>query len=67
MIETIQRKVCDMCKKEVEDFAGSLSLDYSDCDYTGCGYPAGLKLEDLCIDCCRKLDKAIMKIVKEVE
>ena len=45
MIETIERKLCDVCKKEVESFAGSLNLDYSDSDYTGCGYPARLSVK----------------------
>lgn len=67
MIETIERKVCDVCKKEVKNFYGSLLLRYSDKDYTGCGYPAGIERRDICIDCCRKLDKVIETTLKELE
>ena len=66
MTETIERKICDICKKEVRGFAGSLKLKYSDCDYQGCGFPAGVERKDICIDCCRKLDKAIVEVLKEV-
>lgn len=67
MIKTIEKRICDVCKKEVEDFAGSLRLEYSDRDYTGCGFPAGVERKDICIDCCRKLDKAIRQVLKEAE
>ena len=67
MIKTIEKRVCDVCKKEVKDFAGSLLLKYSDSDYTGCGFPARIERKEICIDCCRKLDKAITEVLKEVE
>ena len=67
MIETIERKICDVCKKEVKDFAGSLELKYSDCDYTGCGFPAEISRKDICRDCCRKLDKLITEALKEMK
>lgn len=67
MTETIERKICDICKKEVKDFAGTLVLKYSDRDYTGCGFPAGITRKDVCIDCCRRLDKDISEILKEIE
>lgn len=66
MIKIIEKKICDVCKKEVEDFCGSLALDYSDCDYTGCGYPVKIVHEDICIDCCRKLNKVIVKAIEEL-
>lgn len=65
MTETIERKTCDVCKEEVESFAGSLILKYSDHDYTGCGYPVKVECKEICIDCCRKLNKAIDKVLKE--
>lgn len=67
MIETIERKVCDVCKKEVKYFSGSLVLDYSDSDYTGCGYPVKIECKDICIDCCRKLDKVIKKALENIK
>lgn len=66
MIEMIERRLCDVCKKEVERFAGSLVLDYSDSDYTGYGYPVKIERKDICIDCCRKLDKVITKALEEL-
>lgn len=67
MIETIKIKICDVCKREVERFAGSLVLDYSDSDYTGCGYPVKIERKEICTDCCRKLNKVIEKALEEVE
>lgn len=67
MTETIERKICDVCKKEVNSFAGSLELKYSDRDYTGCGFPAGIIRKDICINCCRKLDKHIVDALHELE
>jgi len=43
MIEKIERKICDVCGKEVKYFSGSLMLNYSDSDYTGCGYPVKIE------------------------
>lgn len=67
MTETIERKICDVCKREVEHFAGSLKLTYSGKDYAGCSYPVKVIREDICIDCCRKLHKAIEKALEEVK
>lgn len=66
MTEMIERKVCDVCNKEVEHFKGSLLLDYSDYDYTGYSYPVKFEYKDICIDCCRKLDKAITKALEDL-
>ena len=63
MIKTIEKRICDVCGDMVEDFAGSLELKYV--DYTGCCFPVQIKREQICIDCCRKLDKAIMEVLKE--
>lgn len=65
MIETIERKICDVCKKEVKSFAGSLVLNYSDSDYTGCGYSVRIERKEICVDCCRKLNKVIEEALKE--
>lgn len=65
MTETIRRKICDVCKREVRDFAGFLNLNYSDWDYTWCGYPVEVIRKDICVDCCRKLHKAIDKVLTE--
>ena len=67
MTETIERKVCDVCKKEVNNFAGSLELKYSGRDYTGCGFPVEITRKDICINCCRKLDKYIMDVLHGLE
>lgn len=66
MIKTVEKRICDVCKKEVEDFYGSLVLDYSDFDYTGCGFPMKIERKDICIDCCRKLNKVIEKELEEL-
>lgn len=71
MIETIRRKICDVCKKEAKDFAGSLNLSYLDhepmwsCFMPSRGYPVEIIRKDICIDCCRKLHKAIDKVLME--
>jgi hypothetical protein len=49
MTETIKRNVCDVCKKEVNNFAGSLELKYSGRDYTGCGFPVEITRKDICM------------------
>ncbi len=67
MIKTIEKKICDACKREVNDFAGELILKYSDSDYTGCGYPVKIERKEICIDCCRKLNKTITEVLEEVE
>ena len=67
MIETVERRICDVCKKEVKDFAGSLDLKYSDSDYTGCGFPVRIERKEVCIDCCRKFEKVIGQFLKEME
>ena len=33
MIKIIEKRICDVYKKEVEDFNGLLFLKYSDSDY----------------------------------
>ena len=63
MIKTVEMKICDVCKKEVKDFAGSLELRYADQDYSGCGFPVEFIREDICIDCCRKLHDVIEKVL----
>ena len=67
MTETIRRKICDVCKREVRDFAGSLNLNYSEYDYKLLGsFPAVEVIrKDICVDCCRKLHKAIDKVLTE--
>lgn len=67
MTETIRRKICDVCKREVKDFAGSLNLNYSEYDYKLLGSfpPVEILRKDICIDCCRKLHKAIDKVLAE--
>ena len=54
-------------KKEVEDFNGSFFLKYSDSDYTGCGYPVKIECKDVCIKCCRELNKVIETVTKKLE
>ena len=65
MIETIEKKICDVCEKEVKSFAGSLVLKYSDSDYTGCGFPVRIERKEICIDCCRRLNKVIEEALEE--
>ena len=67
MTEIIKRKTCDVCKREVAFFSGSLEFNYSDNYYTGCGYPIKIERKEICIECCRKLDKAIVKALKELK
>ena len=66
MIKTIEKRICDVCKKEVERFYGSFVLDYSDSDYTGYGYPVKIERKDICINCCLKLHKVIEKALEEL-
>lgn len=66
MTETIERKLCDICKKEVEHFNGLLVLDYTDSDYTGYSYPVIFEYKEICINCCRELGKTITKAVEEL-
>jgi hypothetical protein len=72
MTETIRRKICDVCKREVKEFSGFLNLSYLDNEppiYCGFipyrGYPVEIIRKDICVDCCRKLHKAIDKVLTE--
>lgn len=67
MIKIIEKRICDVCKKEVEDFNGSLFLRYSDSDYKGCGYPVKIECKDVCIKCCRELNNVIETATKKLE
>lgn len=67
MIKIIEKRICDVCKKEVGTFYGSLSLKYSATDYTGSGYLTKIECKDVCIDCCRKLDVVISTALKEMD
>lgn len=55
----VEKKICDVCKKEVKNFCSSLLLKCSDKDYTGCDYPVKTERKNICTDCWIKLDKAI--------
>lgn len=66
MIKTIEKRICDVCTREVNAFAGNLVLDYMDHDYTGCGYPVRIERKEICIDCCRTLNKIITEAFKEI-
>ena len=59
-INTVKR-FCDVCGKEVGecDSFGKLKFHYSEKDWAGNGAPAGRDIDDICLDCCRKLDHAI--------
>ena len=66
MTETIRRKICDVCKREVRYFAGSLNLNYLEHNYTLFSLrPVKVIRKDICVDCCRKLHKAIDKVLTE--
>ena len=60
MTEIIEKKICDVCEKEVKSFAGSLVLKYSDS-----GYPVRIERKEICIDCCRRLNKVIEETLEE--
>lgn len=66
MIKTIEKRICDVCTREVKEFAGDLVLDYMDHDSTGCYYPVIVERKEICIDCCRKLNKIITEAFKEI-
>ena len=61
MIELTERRICDVCRKEVKDFAGKLTLEYTDVDT-----PLKVDYKEVCVDCCRKLHDAIIETVKEI-
>lgn len=67
MIKIIETRICDVCKKEVGTFHGSLSLKYSDTDYAGSGYPVKIECKDVCIKCCRELNNVIETVTKKLE
>lgn len=66
MTEMIEKKMCDICYKEVEYFAGSLVLNYSDTDFTGCGYPVRVERREICLNCCRRLNDVLTDAIKEM-
>lgn len=67
MTRTIEEKICDVCKRKTKAFAGSLTLKYSDSDYMGNGFLVKIERKEICIDCCRKLEKVIGEVLKEIE
>lgn len=57
----IEKHICDMCKREINPSftPGKLVFSYSVTDWAGNGAPAGCKYEELCRDCCIRIDSAI--------
>ena len=58
----IEKHMCDLCKKEISsNFApGRLVFSYSTKDWAGNGAPAGHTYEELCKDCCERIDSAMI-------
>ena len=56
-----EKHICDMCKREINPrfTPGRLVFSYSVSDWAGNGAPAGCKYEELCRDCCDRIDRAI--------
>ena len=69
MTTTVTKCYCDICGKEMNkyDSIGSLKLSYSEKDWAGNGAPAGLKYDEICLDCCRKLHNIIYDTVKQIK
>lgn len=65
MIMTIEKRICDVCKKEVQDFAGTFFLRYTT-DGHIMKKDVRIMRNDICIDCCKKLDKLIMEALKKL-
>lgn len=69
MIKTIEKRICDVCKQEVANFAGSLHLKYFEPFDETRNYPVALerKIErkEICLDCCRELNKALQLVLGE--
>ena len=68
MTEEIKRRFCDICKKPMEKKIGKLHFYMPIRDYMG-NFCAGenLNYEDVCEDCCKKIDKFIVDLIKEVK
>ena len=56
-----EKHICDMCKREINPrfTPGRLEFSYSISDWAGNAVPAGCKYEELCADCCDRIDSAI--------
>ena len=65
MIETINRRFCDICKKPMVRKIGKLYFYMPVRDYMG-DFAAGESLDynDVCEDCCKKIDKLIADLIK---
>ena len=65
MIKTIEKRICDVCKQEVTNFAGSLHLKYFVPVDELRGYPVDIERKEICIDCCQELNKALKLVLGE--
>lgn len=54
-------------KKRLKISTDHFFLKYSDSDYKRCGYPVRIECKDVCIKCCRELNKVIETVTKKLE
>jgi hypothetical protein len=74
MIKTVEKRICDVCKREVQEFVGTLSFKYETSNvsstlalkYRPNIVSARIVRDDICADCCKKLEKLIRKALEEV-
>lgn len=68
MTETITRKICDICGKEINGEFGYLKSRFTVRDYLGNGCAnGGVDFKDVCDSCSIKIDNAINEVIKEIK
>ena len=67
MIKTIEKRICDVCKQEVTNFAGSVHLKYFVPVDAKRGRLVDIERKEICIDCCLELNKALRSVLVEDE
>lgn len=64
----IEKRICDICKKEMEHKEGSLLFNYKEWDCLGIECANGeIKFSDVCEECGEKIKKFITDMTDEKE
>lgn len=68
MIETITKKICDICGKEMNGEFGYLKSKFTIRDFLGNGCAnGGVDYKDVCDSCGAKINDVIIDTIKEIK
>ena len=68
MTETITKKICDICGKEMKGEFGYLKSKFTVRDYLGNGCAnGGVDFKDVCDSCGAKINDVIIDTIREIK